>query len=138
MGHVRREPYDHWLYSKRKLTSVTSFELAEAEVMVTNRACRVTNSVFASVEPTSSSGFCRVNTRLLPGGSQEGEVELVTSSPSLKEIHTAVKVIDITRLYAREKHNTALLSRAIEVEACLKVGVSISGIVLKSLSDSKQ
>jgi MOSC domain-containing protein YiiM len=48
---------------------------------------------------------------------QEGEVGVDDSFELIEKSQGSVRVIDITRLYTREKHNVGLLRRAIEVEA---------------------
>ena len=48
---------------------------------------------------------------------QEGEVGVDDSFELIEKSERSVRVIDITRLYTREKHNVGLLRRAIEVEA---------------------
>jgi MOSC domain-containing protein YiiM len=48
---------------------------------------------------------------------QEGEVGVDDSFELIEKSERSVRVIDITRLYTREKHNVKLLRRAIEVEA---------------------
>jgi MOSC domain-containing protein YiiM len=48
---------------------------------------------------------------------QEGEVGVGDRIERIAENQPGVKVSDITRLYTREKDNTALLRRAIAVEA---------------------
>jgi MOSC domain-containing protein YiiM len=48
---------------------------------------------------------------------QEGEVGVGDKIESIEQSKRSLKVSDITRLYTREKHNAALLRRAIEVEA---------------------
>ena len=48
---------------------------------------------------------------------QEGEVGAGDQIELIETSKDTVKVSDITRLYTREKHNTGLLRRAIEVEA---------------------
>jgi MOSC domain-containing protein YiiM len=48
---------------------------------------------------------------------QEGEVGVDDSFELIEKSERSVRVIDITRLYTREKHNVRLLRRAIEVEA---------------------
>ena len=48
---------------------------------------------------------------------QEGEVGVDDSFELIEKSEGSVRVIDITRLYTREKHNVGLLRRTIEVEA---------------------
>jgi MOSC domain-containing protein YiiM len=48
---------------------------------------------------------------------QEGEVGVDDSFELIEKSEGSVRVIDITRLYTREKRNVGLLRRAIEVEA---------------------
>ena len=48
---------------------------------------------------------------------QEGEVGAGDQIEFIERSKRKVKVSDITHLYTREKHNTGLLRRAIEVEA---------------------
>jgi MOSC domain-containing protein YiiM len=48
---------------------------------------------------------------------QEGEVGVGDQIQLIEASKRSVKVSDITQLYTREKHNVALLRRAIEVEA---------------------
>jgi MOSC domain-containing protein YiiM len=48
---------------------------------------------------------------------QEGEVGVGDRIELIERSKRSIKVSDITRLYTREKHNTELLRRAIEVEA---------------------
>jgi MOSC domain-containing protein YiiM len=48
---------------------------------------------------------------------QEGEVGVDDSFELIEKSERSVRVIDITRLYTREKHNVGLLRRVIEVEA---------------------
>jgi MOSC domain-containing protein YiiM len=48
---------------------------------------------------------------------QEGEVGVGDFFELLEKNEPSVRVMDITRLYTREKHNVRLLHRAIEVEA---------------------
>lgn len=48
---------------------------------------------------------------------QEGEVGVGDRIELIERSKRSIKVSDITRLYTREKHNTDLLRRAIEVEA---------------------
>ena len=69
---------------------------------------------------------------------KEGEVGTGDEFAFVERDTHGVKVIDITRLYAKEKHNTALLSRAIEVEALPESWREYFRDRLESLGDSKQ
>jgi MOSC domain-containing protein YiiM len=57
--------------------------------------------------------------------------------PLARDAHD-VRVSDITRLYTREKHNAALLRRAIEVEALPESWRGYFQDRLEKLTNSKQ
>lgn len=69
---------------------------------------------------------------------KEGEVGAGDQfEPVAKDAHD-VRISDITRLYTREKHNAALLRRAIEVEALPESWREYFQDRLEKLTDSKQ
>jgi len=69
---------------------------------------------------------------------KEGEVGAGDQfEPVAKDAHD-VRISDITRLYTREKHNAALLRRAIEVEALPESWRQYFQDRLEKLTDSKQ
>ena len=66
---------------------------------------------------------------------QEGEVGAGDPLELIEKSEGSVKVIDITRLYTREKHNVGLLRRAIETEALPESWRSYFQHRLEKLSD---
>lgn len=69
---------------------------------------------------------------------KEGEVGAGDELESLARDAHDVRVSDVTRLYTREKHSAALLSRAIEVEALPASWRVYFQDRLEKLTDSKQ
>jgi len=69
---------------------------------------------------------------------KEGEVGAGDEFEPLARDEHGVRVSDITRLYTREKHNTELLRRAIEVEALPESWRTYFQDRLETLTDSKQ
>lgn len=69
---------------------------------------------------------------------KEGEVGTGDEFELLARDTHDVRVSDITRLYTREKHNAALLGRAIEVEALPESWRGYFQDRLEKLTDSKQ
>jgi MOSC domain-containing protein YiiM len=69
---------------------------------------------------------------------QEGEVGVGAQIQLIEASKRSVKVSDITQLYTREKHNVALLRRAIEVEALPESWRSYFQHRLAKLTDPSQ
>jgi MOSC domain-containing protein YiiM len=94
------------------------FRIAEAEVMVTQprMPCYKLGIRFGRTDIIKrflQSEHTGLNLAVL----KEGEVGAGDEFSLVERDTHGVKVIDITRLYTQEKHNTGLLSRAIEMEA---------------------
>ena len=115
------------------------FRIAEAEVMVTQprMPCYKLGIRFGRTDiikrflQSEHTGFYLAVLK-------EGEVGTGDEFSLIERDTHGVKVIDITRLYARDKHNTGLLSRAIEVEALPESWREYFRDRLEKLSDSKQ
>jgi MOSC domain-containing protein YiiM len=114
------------------------FRIAEAEVMVTEprMPCYKLGIRFGRTDiikrflQSERSGFYLAVLK-------EGEVGAGDEVTLVERDAHDVKVVDITRLYAREKHNTALLRRAIEVDALPEGWRQYFQDRLEKLSDSK-
>jgi MOSC domain-containing protein YiiM len=114
------------------------FRIAEAEVMVTEprMPCYKLGIRFGRTDiikrflQSERSGFYLAVLK-------EGEVGAGDEVTLVERDAHDVRVVDITRLYAREKHNTALLRRAIEVDALPEGWRQYFQDRLEKLSDSK-
>jgi MOSC domain-containing protein YiiM len=69
---------------------------------------------------------------------QEGEVGAGDQIELIEKSEHSVRVSDITRLYVRDKHNTDLLRRAVEVEALPKSWRDYFQHQLEKLTDSSK
>jgi MOSC domain-containing protein YiiM len=114
------------------------FRIAEAEVMVTEprMPCYKLGIRFGRTDiikrflQSERTGFYLAVLK-------EGDVGAGDEFTLVERDSHDVKVIDITSLYAREKHNTTLLRRAIEVEALPEGWRQYFQDRLEKLSDSK-